>query len=143
MSAEKQSNDKNYRETLDRKEDPDPPQGENDNSIVRDKCYVLTADNSASSIGFNTPKESNNCPYMLRKRFKFVDGTIILKFSDETLFIHGRNLKKLYGYICRHRMTDISISEHEEDTEEPYVETITLKLNSEVNIDESPTEPNS
>lgn len=132
MNADRKKNDTDYRKHL----------GENDNAIVKNKCFALTSDNSASSIGFNTPKESNNCPYMLRKRFKFVNGTIILKFSEETLFIHGRNLQKLYEYICRHRVADIFIADYEEDAEEPYVESITLKLNSEVEIDDSPTEPN-
>ncbi len=146
MSADRKNKDTDYRKRLDTK--TASPAHHNDsahqNDNVKNKCYVLTADGSAASIGFNTPQESNNCPYMLRKRFKFVNGTIILKFSEETLFIHGRNLQKLYEYICRHKVADIFIADYEEDEEEePYVENITLKLNSEVNIDESPTEPSS
>ncbi|MBL4623559.1 MAG: hypothetical protein JKY42_00185 [Flavobacteriales bacterium] len=136
MSADKNNNNTDYRKRLDSK--VVAPTHQNDN--IKNKCYTLTTDGSASSIGFNTPQESNNCPYMLRKRFKFIGGTIVLKFSEETLFIHGRNLQKLYEYICRHRVADIFIGDHEQD-EEPYVENITLKLNSEVDIDEPPTEP--
>ncbi len=144
MSPEQKSNDTNYRKQLDLSEDPATPLGENDNAIVKNKCFVVTSDNSASSIGFNTPQESNNCPYMLRKRFKFVDGSIILKFSEETLFIRGKHLKRLHEKICRHKVTDVFIADYDEDdSEDPYVESITLKLNSEVNIDELPTEPDS
>jgi hypothetical protein len=115
---------------------------DNDSSHVKNKCYTLSADHSATSIGFTTPEESNNCPYMLRKRFKYIQGWIILKFSEETLFVYGKNLDKLYTDICRHKVSDIFIADYdEEDTDDPYVESITLKPNSEVDIDELPTKP--
>ena len=119
---------------------------ENDNdSHAKNKCYVLTNEHSAASIGFITAKESNNCPYMLRKRFRFVDSWIILKFSEETIFISGRNLGKLYSDICRHKVTNVFIANYddEENSEDPYVDYIELKLNSdsEAKLDELPKRP--
>lgn len=119
--------------------------GENDNEIFRpsEKCFTHTTEHSAVAIGFHFKGESNNCPYMLRRRFRFVQGWIILGFSDETLFIHGRNLGTLFTDICRHKVDEIFIADYlETDNEqEPYIDYITLKPNSEVNIDELPTKP--
>ncbi len=142
MSSLQHKEENDYRKRLSNSQQIE---GDNDNdtSHVKDKCYTNSADHSASSIGFTTPEESNNCPYMLRKRFRFVQGWIILKFSEETLFIYGRNLKKLYMEICRHKVTEIFIADYDEEdkSEEPYVELITLKLNSEADIDELPPQP--
>ena len=81
---------------------------------------------------------------MLRKRFRFIpkQACIVLKFSEETLFIHGRHLGKLYSDICRHKVTNIWIANYDEveDDEYPYVKHIELKLNSEVNIDDISTQ---
>ncbi len=148
MSTAPKDKSTSYRDQLSSLANPQTPPikqgGENDNEIFRpkEKCYILTTEHSASAIGFHFKGEANNCPYMLRRRFRFVQGWIILRFSDETLLISGRNLGTLFTNICRHKVEEIFLSDYpESDDDEPYIDTITLKLNSEVNIDEHPTKP--
>ena len=147
MSSAPKDNGATYSDKLSSLANPQTPpaqqSGENDNYIIRptDKCFTHSPEHSAVAIGFHFNGEANNCPYMLRRRFRFVKGSIILKFTDETLFIEGRNLGKLFTDICRHKVDEIFIADYPEpeDDTEPFIDSITLKQTSEVNIDEFPT----
>jgi len=118
--------------------------GENDNNrgIIRPsgKCYTISPENSAIGLGFHFNGEVDDCLYMLRRRFRFVKGTMILKFTDETLFIEGRNLGKLFMEIRRHKVDGVFVADYpeREDDTEPYIDSIILKPTSEVNIDDDP-----
>lgn len=149
MSTAPKDKSTSYSEQLSSLANPRTPpvkkSGENDNEIHRpqEKCFMLSTEHSAVAIGFHFKGEANNCPYMLRRRFRFVKGWIILKFADETLLINGRNLGTLFTNICRHKVEEIFIADYleTEDEDSPYIDYITLKPNSEVNIDELPTKP--
>lgn len=114
-------------------------ENDNDNGIFRpvDKCFTNTTEHSAVAIGFHFNGEADNCPYMLRRRFRFVGGDIILVFTDETLIIKGRNLGALYTDICRHKVDEIFVADYpEQDDKEPYIDSVIMKPTNEVKIDE-------
>ena len=143
MSSQIQHEPMNYKKRF-TPEDKKRVENDNDPGHIRNKCYTTTNDHSAPSIDFVTARESNNCAYILRKRFRMIDSWIILRFSEETIFINGKNLRKLYNDICRHKVTSVFIADYkEEDSEEPYVDYIGLKLNSdsEAKLDELPKLP--